>query len=194
MSQSSSPPLPYRVDDFFGLRTPLLAFTEYLNWASNLDAPRAAAAGEPLERAVRADRETLRVRLRALVARPAIREALYLASPSFDRSLAHWLEAPDSERGLATELVLVRYFHRMTHRCTPFGLFAGHALGRFASHTCLQLEPGEKNWRRTRIDRGLTSKLVHHLEQSHVLRESSTVYPNTSLYRTAGRLRYVEFT
>ncbi|HEY5808271.1 MAG TPA: lantibiotic dehydratase, partial [Povalibacter sp.] len=47
---------------------------------------------------------------------------------------------------------------------------------------------------RTRIDRGLTSKLVHHLEQSHVLRESSTVYPNTSLYRTAGRLRYVEFT
>ncbi len=194
MALNSSQPLPFRVNGFFGLRTPLLPFTEYLTWASGLDAPRAAAAGEPLEPAVRADRETMRARLRALIARPEIREALYLASSSLDKSIAHWLEAPDSERGLAAELVLVRYFHRMTHRCTPFGLFAGHALGRFDSHTCLTLEPGEKHWRRTRMDRGLTSKLVHHLEQSRALRESATVYPNTSLYRTANRLRYIEFT
>lgn len=194
MSSDASPSPRYRVAGFFGLRTPLLAFTEYLHWATNLEAPRALDAGEPLEPALRTDRETLRGRLRALIVRPEIREALLLASASLDRSLAHWLEEPDSERGLAAELVLVRYFHRMTHRCTPFGLFAGHALGRFAPHTCLQLEPAERSWRRTRIDRGLTSKLVHHLEQSRALRESSTVYPNTSLYRTADRLRYVEYT
>jgi lantibiotic biosynthesis protein len=192
---SSSPPrqAPHRVSDFFALRTPLLPFTEYLEWAGDLAAPQALAAGATLEPALRADRQRLRARLRELIRRPEIREALYVASPSLDKSLAHWLQDPDSTRGLSAELVLVRYFQRMTHRCTPFGLFAGHSAGRFAANTRLALEPLRNNRRCTRLDRGWLSKLVSHLEQSHPLRESAIVHPNSSLYRAAGQLRYTEF-
>jgi lantibiotic biosynthesis protein len=192
---SPSPPrhAPHRVSDFFALRTPLLPFTEYLDWAGDLAAPHALAAGATLEPALRADRQRLRARLRDLIRRPEIREALYVASPSLDKSLAHWLQDPDSARGLSAELVLVRYFQRMTHRCTPFGLFAGHSAGRFDANARLALEPLRNNRRCTRLDRGWLSKLVSHLEQSHALREIAAVYPNSSLYRVAGQLRYMEF-
>lgn len=193
MSASASLLERYRVSDFFALRTPLLPFTDYLQWIQGLGTRAAWEAGAAIESALNADRKALRARLRDLIHRAEVREALYVASPTLNRSLEHWLQDPDSERGSAAERVLVRYFHRMTHRCTPFGLFAGHSLGRFDARTRLELSSLEDNRRHTRIDRGLISKLVSHVESSRALRESLTHSPNTSLYRTAGRLRYTQF-
>lgn len=193
MSASAAPLERYRVSDFFAVRTPLLPFTDYLQWTHGLAARGAWEAGASVDSALDVDRKALRARLRDLIHRPEVREALYVASPTLDRSLEHWLQGPDSERGIAAERVLVRYLHRMTHRCTPFGLFAGHSVGRFDTITCLDLPPLAANKRHTRIDRGLISKLVSRVEGSHGLRESLTVFPNTSLYRSAGRLRYTQF-
>ncbi|MFC4309113.1 lantibiotic dehydratase [Steroidobacter flavus] len=193
MAASAAHSERYRVSDFFALRTPLLPFTDYLQWTDGLSGRAAWESGASIDAALDEDRKSLRARLRELIHRPEVREALYVASPTLDRSLEHWLQAPDSERGMAAERVLVRYFHRMTHRCTPFGLFAGHSVGRFDALTHLELPPLAANKRHTRVDRGLISKLVSRLERSHALRELLTLFPNTSLYRSAGRLRYTQF-
>jgi lantibiotic biosynthesis protein len=176
------------------LRTPLLPFTQYLQWADGLKAPHAWENGETLQQAISEDKEKLRAALRDMIRRPEIREALYLASPTLDQSLEYWLRDPESERGRGAELVLVRYFQRMTQRCTPFGLFAGHTLGRMGVETRLELGPWSAVHRRTRLDRGYLGQLVYHYSASVELRNTLTFLPNSSLYHAAGRLRYTEFT
>jgi lantibiotic biosynthesis protein len=193
MNRIEPQPIPYRVSDFFALRTPLLPFTDYLRWAAELQSPSVWEDAEALKTAVLEDRERMRAGLRELIARPAIREALYLASPTLDQSLEHWLRDPDSPRGSQAELVLVRYFQRMAHRCTPFGLFAGHAVGHFRAVTSTKLSPPTQNWRCTRLDRGFLNKLICHLQTSPALRQEQTLRPNSSLYAIGDTLRYTEF-
>src|SRR6185503_11884667 len=92
---------------FFALRTPLLPFDELRQLGDGLSAT--AAAAPALAAALDRDRQLARARLRAIVERPEVREALFVASPSLDESLAVWREAPESERGAKVERTLVRY-------------------------------------------------------------------------------------
>ena len=69
---------------FFVLRTPLLPFDDLLAWSDTLEAPAAAADPARFDRALATDRQTLRARLAAIVARPDVREAIFVASPSLD--------------------------------------------------------------------------------------------------------------
>jgi lantibiotic biosynthesis protein len=193
MNRLERQPIPYQVSDFFALRTPLLPFTEYLRWAADLQSPLVWEDAEALEAALAQDRQRMRAELRELIGRPAIREALYLASPTLDQSLEHWLRDSDSPRGSQAELVLVRYLQRMAHRCTPFGLFAGHSVGRFGAVTSTKLSCPTQNWRRTRLDRGFLNKLINHLERSPALRQEQTLRPNSSLYVIGDTVRYTEF-
>ena len=66
---------------FFVLRSPLLALDEYLAWGADLTASSAWAGGDDLGRAVEADKKVLRERLREILVRPEVKEAIYLASP-----------------------------------------------------------------------------------------------------------------
>ena len=108
---------------FFAFRTPLLPFEEVEAWSAGLAAP--AAGSEELAAALAADRATLRARLGALVERPEVAEALFVASPSLVEALDTWRRDPDGKKGLRAERALVRYFLRMASRATPFGLFSG---------------------------------------------------------------------
>src|SRR5262249_25021304 len=112
---------------FFALRTPLLPFATLTACGDGLRTP--VAPDEAVDDALDADRRRLRERLFALVARPEIREALFVASPSLDESLAAWHAQPDGERGQKVERAVVRYLARMAGRPTPFGLFAGCSVG-----------------------------------------------------------------
>lgn len=181
-----------RAADFFAFRTPLLPFAEYLQWSEGLESPGAWKDEAAFEAALGRDKAKLRERLRALIARPAIREALYLASPDLEGSLERWIAEPDSEKGQRTELALIRYFQRMAHRCTPFGLYAGHSIGRSGGRTRLRLEAAEGYQRHSRLDMDYLCGLLRALESDRALRESLTYRPNTSLYRAGGRLRYAE--
>lgn len=68
--------------------------------------------------------------------RPAVAEAIYIASPGFHERLAQWdwcLRSPADRKMLAS---FERYLNRMCYRCTPFGMFST------VSHARLEHNPG----------------------------------------------------
>jgi thiopeptide-type bacteriocin biosynthesis protein len=180
--------------DFFVLRTPLLPFDEFLRLNEGLCAPLAwrEAPGE-LDTALQADRRSLRERLLALLKRPAICEAIYLASPDLMASLRQWEEHPDSsDRGRRNELAMVRYLGRMSHRPTPFGLLAGCSLGRIGPGTDLRICPADEYQRHTRLDMGYLVRVLDETLRNPAIRQSVRYRPNSSLYSVAGRYHFVE--
>src|SRR6516225_6881662 len=135
---------------FFALRTPMLPFDDFLWWSEGLLAPKVAE--QELDQALERDRTELRQKLRQIIARPEVREALFVASPSLDESLPLWMLEPENERGQKVERTLVRYFTRMCSRPTPFGLFAGCSVGTIGERTQLSLQQRAASQRHTRLD------------------------------------------
>jgi thiopeptide-type bacteriocin biosynthesis protein len=175
---------------FFVLRTPLAPFHDFGDWSDGLQAPNAVDAA--LAKALAADRSLLRARLAAYLDKPEIREALFVATPSLDESIAVWRERPDSERGRRVERTLVRYVARLAGRATPFGLFAGCSVGRIGAETRLQIAGRGEYRRHTRLDTDYLFTLVDAVARNPAVRAALTYRPNSSLYRVADRLRYVE--
>lgn len=157
---------------YFVLRTPLLPFGEFL------------ALGD-------AGRQRTGAGLRALVARPEVREALFLASPELDEAVERWLADPDGERGQRVERAVMRYLARMAGRPTPFGLFAGWTVGevRAAAASQLELVSLREYRRHTRLDGGSVEALVEQLAASHAGR--LPLEPNRSLVRSGRELRVI---
>jgi thiopeptide-type bacteriocin biosynthesis protein len=170
-------------DGFFMLRAPLLPASEAYSWSDDLEG--AASPGDPdaLER----DRAKLRARLRAFYERPEVQEALYLASPKLSARSRAFLDGADDPK---VERPLIRYFLRMCTRPTPFGTFAGSALGRVGDVTRLKLAPPERNARRTRLDHLYLTALALALEDR--FRRKLTYRVSSSLYPAGGRIRYAE--
>lgn len=141
--------------------------------------------------AVERDRDRLRRGLARTIARPEIREALFLASPDLEAALEIWQREPQSKRGRGIERALARYFARMCSRPTPFGLFAGWSLGEIGGNSRLELGP-ERQMRHSRVDAARIATLADALAREPSWRASSTWIPNETLYRAGGQLRYVE--
>ncbi|HEY6929878.1 MAG TPA: lantibiotic dehydratase [Thermoanaerobaculia bacterium] len=177
---------------FFVFRTPLLPLDEFLAWSEGLQAAPAAEDAQALEQALAADRGLLRMRLSAIVERPVIRDALFVASPDLDESLDVWIREPESDRGKRIERAIVRYFSRLAGRATPFGLFAGTSVGRIGDRTRLVLGERETYRRRSRLDMDYLFALAQALGNQPSLRKGLEYRPNSSLYRAAGRHHYVE--
>lgn len=177
---------------FFVLRTPLLAFDELIEWSDGIGARDSAEDTERLPKAFEADCALLRTRLKAIVTRPEVREALFVASPTLDDSIGLWLQAPESERGQEVERTLVRYFQRMTGRATPFGLFAGCSVGTVDRETRLVIGAGAQSRRQSRLDANYLYALADALAREPALRGAFAYHPNSSLYRAGGRFRCVE--
>jgi thiopeptide-type bacteriocin biosynthesis protein len=172
-------PLPGRaagdhaVATFFLLRTPLLPFATF------------AGLGEAKDEAY------VIARMRALLERPEIREALFVASPSFDRALAGWL-ASGAPADHEVPLTLLRYLARMSTRSTPFGLFAGCSVGRIGEATQLVLGPLASYRRHIRLDAAYLSLLAERFERDPAVREGLRFVPSSGLYEAAGKLRHAE--
>jgi lantibiotic biosynthesis protein len=159
--------VPFAPVGFFVLRTPLLAFDELTTLT--------------------------RDRLRAIVSRPEVREALFLASPSLDADIDRWLSEPPSDRTIKAERSIVRYACRMMGRATPFGLFSGCSVGTTGGPlTQLALEPIDRDRRHTRLDMYYVCALAEAIARIPELRDEWTYRPSSSLYAIAGELRYAE--
>lgn len=182
----------FRPAGFFVLRTPLLPFEELIAWSKGTESHMAIDNSDAWDTSYCADQSLLRDRLRSFVARPDIREAIFLASPDLEDQIRLWVEAPASERGKNIESALVRYVCRMSGRATPFGLFAGYSIGTVGRQTRMSLPPIHAYQRHTRLDMDYMFSLAETLGKIRDIRSSFTYYPNSSLYRTAGRYRYAE--
>jgi len=180
------------------LRTPLLPFDEIEAWRDGLLGPE-TAGDDPDDSAIEAalahDRDLLRSRLREMLERPEIAEAVFLASPELVRSLEQWRRDPESKKGRRSEQGLVRYLLRMASRSTPFGLFAGCTPGSVAQGSeasRLALVPRSAYRRHSRLDMDYLFALCERMGQDAAVRDATQFRPNSSLYSSGGRLRYAE--
>lgn len=178
---------------FFVLRSPLLPFDALMEWSRVCRAAFDAALAEGAEPdpVLRAG-ATSRAWLADLYRDPVAREALFLASPDLEGALDSWLEAPESDRAGKVERALARYFTRMASRCTPFGLFAGCSVGAVGEQTRLELGAVSGHRRRSRVDVEYVEALSAAWARMAEVRGRLRMRPNSSLYRAAGRMRYVE--
>jgi thiopeptide-type bacteriocin biosynthesis protein len=173
---------------FFAMRTPLLPWEDFQEWNRGVE----SGDSDDATKSLAANCDALRGRLRAMLDRPEVRDAVFVASPSLHESIDAWRENPDSVRGLKTERSLVRYFARMTGRPTPFGLFAGCSVGAIGDATDLSLAARDGHARSTRLDAEYVQTLASALERNPLLRKDLKFRPNSTLYRSGGRVRYAE--
>src|SRR5262245_24921402 len=181
--------------DFFVIRTLLLPFAELLHWSTGLRASATVNTnGKADERnnlaaALEADRQQLRSSLRSFLERPSIREAIFVASPDLADGLTHWLENPESEKGVRAQRALLRYLLRMAGRATPFGLFAGCSVGKIGKQSQLRLAAAEAYQRHTRLDMDYLFALCEALGHDPAIQAGFCYAPNSSLYQRMGHYR-----
>ena len=177
---------------FFLLRTPLLPVDDLEAWSAASRVSATIYDPAALAAAIEADRKAQREWLRGLLARPAVIEALHVATPALLEALEEWRRDPDGRKGRRAEEALVRYAFRMAARATPFGMFAACTVGHVEPRNRLFLEPQHSYRRHSRLDMGYLFSLAGELNQDRELRRSLRYRPNSSIYRAAGRLRYAE--
>lgn len=122
----------------------------------------------------------------SLAARPDVREALHLASPGLVRRLA------DGNSDARVAASVTAYLIRMCTRATPFGLFAGCALGSLGEETALLVDGPDGTTRHSRPDTEVLASLVERLLADPSTRSEMVVEPNSSRYHVAGAMRLIE--
>lgn len=131
--------------------------------------------------------------LRCVFSNPIVSEALSLGSFDFYHVLFH--EFQNTPEGKADYHILksfLRYFCRMSSRCTPFGTFAGFATGVTGDQTSIRINNPENHEVFVRPDMEYLMRVVRHLAAIPEVMESLVFTPNTSLYRVGSRWHYVQ--
>jgi thiopeptide-type bacteriocin biosynthesis protein len=177
---------------FAVLRTPLLPFDEYARWAALRANVESHGAPEDQAAALERDYGVLRDHLRALFDRPALRDALFVASPELHRAAAPFLagETGGGERRVVQSLA--RYLARAATRPTPFGLFAGCSVLPIGAVTSLQIEGAASYRRHSRLDMDYVAQLARAVGNDPAARRAVPLRANTSLHAAGGRIHYVE--
>ena len=132
----------------------------------------------------------------ALFRNPIFNEAIQISSPELFQRLVLFNNGEISEREEWSKLYksLYRYVLRMSFRCTPFGLFAGTAIGRFDSTTNIVLADIFSYKKFTRIDSQYLNVWALSLLQNEDAFRAVTWYTNNTIYKVGEKLRYIEYT
>ncbi|ANF50069.1 hypothetical protein A0O34_05895 [Chryseobacterium glaciei] len=173
------PAFPYQFFEEFIVRTPLFSYQTFINRLNKEDI---------------SDME-----LRGIYSDVFFQEAVYLASPDLYNELRKWFsrEKEYSEKEqYRLKKTLLKYFSRISSRCTPFGLFAGVSLGTFNKDISIFSEGkdvGVKMIRHTTLDMHFLVLLSQHFATIPEVKEKLLFFPSTSIYKVSNKLRYIEY-
>jgi thiopeptide-type bacteriocin biosynthesis protein len=124
--------------------------------------------------------------LKIIYSDPLLQQAIHLASPGLHEQALKLIDG-ELENGKEKVLqTLYKYLIRMSTRCTPFGLFAGYAVGEV---TDKNLNPYTVH---TRLDSEPLMSISDSVVKNEAILNSSRFYPNSSLYKTMDSYRYME--
>jgi len=166
--------LPFDLYPTFIIRTPLLPFS----FLKDLQ-----------------DNERVLDKIRTIALDPVINEALFVASPEFHNKLKKCLDYKESNLNNEERLcqTFYKYLSRMASRCTPFGLFAGCGVGSEGEETNIILSEIQEFDRHTRLDMVYLCNLAQSLEKDQKIKIKLRYFPNTTLYKSGEKLRYIEY-
>ncbi len=142
-------------------------------------------------------------KLKEIFNNPVFREAIYLASSHLYEESDKWLSSGkplSSKERHKLKNTLLKYYSRMSTRCTPFGLFSGIGLGEFSleapklsnNKTGYQL-PTDQLVRDTRLDMHFLVSLAQYFTQLPIVKNKLLFFPNNSIYKIGRRIRYIEY-
>jgi hypothetical protein len=166
---------PYKVFNSYCLRTPLFSYSDY--------------------RRILRKKNFGVIDFRKILENKVFREALFLASPSLLFQIEKW------EKGLITDLKkekrllnsILKYYTRISTRCTPFGLFASCCIGNFNKETLIELTELNNYQRISRFDTVFLSLLKQMLLQDTSIRKHLRFFTNSTLYFIKDHYRYIEY-
>jgi thiopeptide-type bacteriocin biosynthesis protein len=123
-----------------------------------------------------------------------VQEAIYTASPDLYQELRKFGQSAEvsGERGRKIIYSLYKYLLRSCTRATPYGMFAGCALGALGTATRLDFSTADM-LKLTRLDMNYTQEIFQELSKQPALLEHAVYYTNNSLYELDERYRYVEY-
>ena len=125
-----------------------------------------------------------------------LREAIYLASPNLYKELFKWISQEkqfskkEQQRLLNTFL---KYFSRMSSRCTPFGLFSGVGLGIFGNENSTMCVNTSQKFRDTKLDMHFLGALSQHLLTIPKIKKNILFFPNSTINKIGKKIRYLEY-
>ncbi len=124
-----------------------------------------------------------------------IMQAIFLASNVVHKELnKREKEGIKKKEAQKLDIALYKYKVRASHRCTPFGLFAGLFLGEWSNETKILLPEDQQAAfeRKTRLDMNVVCTIANTIAQHPSIKPYIRYYPNSSLYRIADYWRYIE--
>lgn len=167
------PRFPFQFFDEFVVRTPLFSRKDFQEQLGRNEIP---------------DSE-----LKEICRNPVFQEALYLASPNLHEEVRKWVCSEkefSSKEYQKIKHTLLKYYSRISTRCTPFGLFSGVGLGLFNSVPATQ---ASKKIRDTKLDMHFLVSLAQYFVQQTEIRTQLLFFPNNSIYKVGRKIRYVEY-
>lgn len=123
------------------------------------------------------------------------KRAIYLASPEFYEKVNEWHTGKEFSKKASEKLLntLFRYWLRMSSRCTPFGNFAGCALGKLENNMKVILNGKNDHFPSSHLDMNYLCELVSYISSLSTIKNQIRYYPNNSLYTLQDKYRYVEY-
>jgi lantibiotic biosynthesis protein len=126
---------------------------------------------------------------------PIAMEALYVASPDlYEQAKKYFNGEIHKERAIKKiEVSLYEYMVRMCTRCTPFGLFAGCAIGTFGRSNNIHMAPVESFTRFVRMDMDYACSAIKNVLLEPAVIKKLHYHINSSLYKIKNCYRYTEY-
>jgi len=169
------PRFPYTFFDNFVVRVPLLPYKEFQDIFSE---------------------NTNDEKLQEIFRITSFKESIYLASPDLYLEIEKLIDSNidfNENSKYRLKNTLLKYFNRMSTRCTPFGLFSGVGIGHFDRDDSFPEKYSDwQRVRETKFDMYFSVALSQYLLSIPNIKNKLLFFPNNSVYKVGNKIRYIE--